>query len=156
MTRRKAPAFFFVGFTFRGLLPAVQQCAAGFFLEINMAFHVPESLRLKTGPFGSTTDCGNNGAFRIPSRPGHTPFTVIASDQMGWEHVSASLPHRCPTWEEMCKVKALFWDDEDCVMQLHPPKSEWISNHPYCLHLWRPIHGCMAIPMPPGVLVGFK
>ncbi len=120
-----------------------------------MAFHAPEKHRITTGPMRSTKEFGNSGAFRIPTRPGQVPLTVIASDQLGWEHVSVSLPGRCPTWEEMCKVKALFWDDEDCVMQLHPPRSEWISNHPYCLHLWRPTGG-QQIPMPPSITVGFK
>jgi hypothetical protein len=54
----------------------------------------------------------------------------------------------------MCYVKSLFWDDEEAVMQLHPPKSEWVNNHPYALHLWRPIGA--TIPLPPSVLVGKK
>ena len=120
-----------------------------------MAFHAPEKHRITTGLMRSTKEFGNSGAFRIPARPGQAPLTVIASDQFGWEHVSVSLPGRCPTWEEMCKVKAQFWDDEDCVMQLHPPRSEWISNHPYCLHLWRPTDG-QQIPLPPSITVGFK
>jgi hypothetical protein len=52
----------------------------------------------------------------------------------------------------MCAVKDLFWDPEDTVMQLHPPKSSWISNHPYCLHLWRPTGA--EIPRPPDIFVG--
>ncbi|MDP9039797.1 MAG: hypothetical protein M3O02_11090 [Acidobacteriota bacterium] len=54
----------------------------------------------------------------------------------------------------MCFVKALFWDDEETVMQLHPPKSEWINNHEYCLHLWRPLN--QPIPRPPGIAVGVR
>lgn len=37
----------------------------------------------------------------------------------------------------MCKVKDLFWDEEDVVVQFHPRKSEYVDNHKYCLHLWR-------------------
>ena len=120
-----------------------------------MAFKTPEKFRITKGPSGSTAEFGCNGAFFIPSRPGQSPFIVVASDGLDWEHVSVSLPNRCPTWEEMCKVKALFWDDEDCVMQLHPPKSQWISNHPYCLHMWRPSVGA-PIPTPPSLMVGIK
>lgn len=47
---------------------------------------------------------------------------------------------RCPTWEEMCQVKDLFWDDEDVVMQFHVPSKDHVNNHPYCLHLWRPVY----------------
>ncbi|SRR5258708_24705676 len=71
-----------------------------------------------------------------------------------WEHVSVSLDHRCPTWEEMCLVKDLFWLPEETVMQLHPPQSRWINNYAYCLHLWRP---CGAtIPLPPDICVGIQ
>lgn len=119
-----------------------------------MSFHVPNQYRLRRGPMGSDESYGNNGAFFIPSRPGKAPFKVVASDGMGWDHVSVSLPDRCPTWEEMCRVKALFWDDEDAVMELHPPRSDWVNNHQFCLHLWRP-QEC-AIPLPPSVMVGHK
>lgn len=123
-----------------------------------MSFHVPEKHRIKSGPYGSDASFGNNGAFFIPAMlvgARGAPVTVIASDEFGWDHVSASFPNRCPSWEEMCALVAIFWDAEDAVMQLHPPRSEWINNHPYCLHLWRPTGG-EAIPLPPSLLVGFK
>ncbi len=37
----------------------------------------------------------------------------------------------------MCFVKNLFWRDDEAVMQIHPKKSEYVNNHPFCLHLWR-------------------
>jgi hypothetical protein len=55
----------------------------------------------------------------------------------GWEHVSVSAPRRTPTWAEMCFVKDLFWDEEETVLQFHPPKSQYV-------------------PMPPSILVGIK
>lgn len=121
-----------------------------------MTFHAPNQYRIRAGRMGSSDSDGNNGAFFLPNRTkdGSTPLKVIASDGGGWEHVSVSLPHRCPTWDEMCRVVALFWDPEDCVMQLHPPRSQWISNHPHCLHLWRPVGA--AIPQPPGWMVGYQ
>lgn len=75
-----------------------------------MSFKVPEKFRITTGPLGSNESFGNNGAFWVKTKK--CVFTVIASDQMGWEHVSVSLPVRCPTWEEMCFIKSLFWDEE--------------------------------------------
>lgn len=123
-----------------------------------MTFHVPNKYRVRTGRMGSTEADGNNGAFFVPAHGakaiGGPRMTVVASDGMGWEHVSVSFPHRCPTWEEMSHVKGVFWDEDDCVMQLHPPRSEYVNNHPYCLHLWRPIDA--AIPLPPSLMVGFK
>lgn len=78
-----------------------------------------------------------------------------------WEHVSVSVRNkrglplrRCPTWEQMCIVKETFWDDEIAVMQLHPPKSDWVNNHAFCLHLWRPVD--VAVPLPPSIYVGVK
>lgn len=115
-------------------------------------FKVPEKFRLTKGVMGSTEAHGNNGAFLLEISG--APVRVIASDGAGWEHVSVSLKDRCPTWEEMYQVKALFWDDQDCVVQFHPPKSEYVNNHPYCLHLWRPIG--VEIPLPPSLLVGIK
>ena len=66
-------------------------------------------------------------------------LTVVATRGDGWEHVSVSLTSRCPTWDEMNYVKDLFWEAEDCVVQYHPPKSEYVNVHPFCLHLWREI-----------------
>ena len=115
-------------------------------------FHVPNTHRVKDDPLlGSTDKDGNNGLFLF-----YFPMYVmrcIASDGCGWEHVSVSLSEkRCPTWEEMCFVKRTFWDAEDAVMQLHPPDSQYVDFHPYCLHLWRPIHA--RIPLPDARLLG--
>lgn len=54
-----------------------------------------------------------------------------------WEHVSVSLENRCPTWDEMAKVKNAFWNDEETVVQFHPARSQYVNVHPFCLHLWR-------------------
>ena len=64
---------------------------------------------------------------------------IIASWGGGWEHVSVSLKKRCPTWDEMCMIKDIFWSDDECVVQFHPHKSEYVNTHPYCLHLWKKI-----------------
>lgn len=77
---------------------------------------------------------------------------MVASSGFGWEHVSVSMPHRCPTWAEMCFVKKLFWEPEDCVVQYHPPQSNYVNVHPYCLHLWRALDSQM--PTPPHWMVG--
>ena len=118
-----------------------------------MSFHMPESMRVR----GSALHDGNNGWFALPSTASTRPLTVIASDGMGWEHVSAKAHQganktRIPTWGEMCYVVFLFWDAEDVVMQLHPPRSQWVNCHPSVLHLWRPTH--VPIPLPDPVLVG--
>ena len=72
----------------------------------------------------------------------------------GWEHVSVSLKTRNPNWQEMCFVKDLFFEPEECVVQFHPPQSAYVNNHEYCLHLWR--HATSEFPRPPSILVGVK
>lgn len=125
-----------------------------------MSFHVPEKFRLAVPK--SSGQCGVFLITLIGSRK--VALRCVASDGEdwiacglslpAWEHVSISTPLRCPTWEEMCFVKSLFWDPDDAVMQLHPPQSEWINNHPFCLHLWRPVG--VEIPRPPMVSVGIR
>lgn len=117
-------------------------------------FHVPEKYRITTGVLSSQKDDGNNGAFKITSIKLKTPLNVIASDQLGWEHVSISTPTRCPTWEEMCLIKDLFWDDDDVVIQIHPVKADYINNHAYCLHLWRKAGTNDFCEKPPKIMVG--
>lgn len=112
-----------------------------------------EQGRIRYGPLKSDSSFGLTGAFLIKVYGG--PFLkVIASCDLGWEHTSASNDHRCPTWNEMCFVKDLFWEDEETVMQLHPPKSHYVNFHKYCLHLWRPID--RIIPIPTSAMVGPK
>lgn len=119
-----------------------------------MAFSVPNEFRITSGLLASTPADGNNGAFLIPLRVRSKRIFVraIASDGEGWEHVSITYPGGIPSWSMMCAVKAIFWGGEDCVMQLHPPASEYVNNHPGCLHLWRPIE--QAVPVPPAWMVG--
>ena len=64
----------------------------------------------------------------------------------GWEHVSVSLPDRCPAWEEMTMVKDLFWRDDETVIQFHPPKDKHVNVHPFCLHLWRNTNAEQPLP----------
>lgn len=116
-----------------------------------------EQYRIRLGQWGSSTG-DDFGSFRFMGPCGEG-LLVIASpgdahEMVPWEHVSVSTRHRCPNWKEMCFVKDLFWDAEEAVMQLHPPRSTWINNHPHCLHLWRPIDG--KIPLPPEIAVGYK
>jgi hypothetical protein len=91
---------------------------------------------------------GIDGGFTqlcIPGSKGKA--AVIFSWGEGWDHVSVSYSNRCPTWDEMCYIKNIFFKEDECVIQYHPPKSDYVNIHPYCLHLWRPQN--QSIPMPP-------
>ena len=81
-------------------------------------------------------------------------LNFIMSWGAGWEHCSVSMPNRCPSWEQMCSMKELLWNDDEVCMQLHPAKKDYINNHDYCLHIWKPID--KEIPTPPSIMVGLK
>lgn len=87
------------------------------------------------------------GAFLFRRNSGQWLRVIVCEDGHGWDHVSVSLAKRCPTWDEMCWVKNLFWRPDECVVQFHPPAADHINYHSTCLHLWRRVDG--DFPMPP-------
>src|SRR5215467_1400917 len=119
----------------------------------------PESARKIRGGMYSDKTYGNNGVFIFPHyKVIDYEIRCIISDGEGWEHVSVTVSHkdkdpsRSPTWEEMCYVKQMFWHDEECVIQYHPAKTEYVNCHPFCLHLWKPVN--KEIPIPNKLMVG--
>lgn len=135
-----------------------------------MSFKVPEQFRYTNSrsSFKTTKDDGNNGVFYIPHQKirDYVYQCIVsdgdAGDGKAWEHVSVCLMNksknkyvkRCPTWEDMCHIKSMFWGDEDRVVQYHPPKSEYVNNVDWVLHLWRPVGS--EIISPPSIMVGIK
>lgn len=105
--------------------------------------------------YGASGDEGN-GCFKV--FVGGRSFFVVVSNGGGWEHVSVSPNNRkrntCPTWEEMCGIKDLFFLPEETVVEYHPPKSDYVNQYEYCLHLWRPIG--VEVPRPPAIFVGLR
>lgn len=117
-----------------------------------------EVARMRKGTH-ATNDGDTFGAFYF--RRGRVELIVIASSgdtDMSWEHVSVRAKDYCgervPSWAEMCWIKDQFWDAEECVVQYHPPRSEYVNNHPHVLHLWKPT--AAEMPRPPAIAVGIK
>ena len=117
----------------------------------------PEEHRLVTHPssqFHTTEADGVMGAWQFTYKHDKRPTVTlrcIADNGGGWEHVSVSLNRpRVPNWDEMCFVKEVFWEPEDCVVQYHPPASQYVNCHPHVLHLWRPIADDWTIEGPDG------
>jgi hypothetical protein len=110
--------------------------------------------RLTRPPWISKPSDGFNGAFEFQVLG--RPIRVIASDGEGWEHVSVSQSgsHKPPSWDVMSAVKNLFWEEDQCAIEFHPPRKDYVNNHPGCLHLWRPTDG--RFPRPPANLVGWQ
>lgn len=88
---------------------------------------------------GASPSNSTYGYFAVPV--GSVTLHVISSGKAekpgDWEHVSVSLPDRCPTWDEMCYIKDMFWNELETVVQFHPSSSKYVNTHPYCLHLWK-------------------
>jgi hypothetical protein len=115
----------------------------------------------KTGdPFGLFVFQKGKAQIRAIVSDGNDDIEEIPPDLRAWEHVSVSVKYknakgkvcdRCPTWEEMHEIKRIFWEDEECVMQLHPPQSSYVNVNSFTLHLWRPTKA--TIPTPPVILV---
>ena len=83
-------------------------------------------------------------------------MTFVASWGGGWDHVSVAplKKNKIPTWEMMCKVKEIFFRDDEAVIQVHPPKDEYVNMMPNCLHLWRANDKEMILP--PSFMVGLR
>ena len=95
---------------------------------------------------------GGSGMIQMPLWEG----SVIWSNGAGWEHVSVS-PRALritPSWDDMCRLKDIFFYEDEEVIQIHPKKDMYVNNVPNCLHLWRCTYKDMVLP--PSVLVGVR
>ncbi len=81
-------------------------------------------------------------------------LNFIFSYQMGWEHLSVSMPSRTPNWDQMCRMKDIFWGEDEACVEYHPKKEDYVNNHQHCLHIWKPTK--VELPTPPSILVGFR
>lgn len=111
--------------------------------------------QLKSEPrlhIGEINNDGFAGEISLPLWRG----SVICSTGAGWEHVSVSpYQHRItPSWDDMCRIKDIFWNDNEAVIQIHPAKKDYVNNLRNCLHLWRCTYRDMVLP--PSILVGIR
>lgn len=60
---------------------------------------------------------------------------VLISKDMGYLHISISLPHRYPSWDEIKMVKYKFYPDVEMAMYF-PPLEQYVNYHKNCFHLW--------------------
>ena len=87
---------------------------------------------------------------------GFKASVIFGYDESGlMEHVSVSPFKRrqIPTWEEMCKVKQIFFRENEMVVEIHPSEERYVhgvgspGGKPLenVLHLWRPMNGDFSI-----------
>ena len=81
-------------------------------------------------------------------------LNFIFSYQLGWEHLSVSMPSRTPSWDQMCRMKDIFWEKDEACVEYHPKEEDYVNMHKHCLHIWKPTEE--KLPTPPHILVGFK
>ena len=90
-----------------------------------------------------TSEDGFNGWITIRG----TIFFFVCSWGGEWDHVSVSLKTRCPSWDEMCQIKDIFFRKDECCIEYHPAERDYVNLHPYCLHIWKPQKE--KVPTPP-------
>ena len=70
------------------------------------------------------------------------------------EHVSISSYKRrqLPRWEDMCRLKDMFFYPNEMVVQIHPSEERYVhsvgigpNKLENVLHLWRPMNGDFSI-----------
>jgi hypothetical protein len=82
---------------------------------------------------------------------GGNTLKVVAGVGGGWDHVSVSLRKRTPNYQEMKRIKRMFFLRDEWAIEYHPPADEYVSIHSNVLHLWRP-HD-VEIPVPPKEMI---
>lgn len=82
--------------------------------------------------------------------------SLIVSHGGGWNHASvcAYAKRIIPSWSDMCALKEMIWNDDETVIQIHPPKDQYVNNVSNCLHLWECYYKPMVLP--PSVFVGIR
>ncbi len=57
----------------------------------------------------------------------------VERGEIGW-HFSISHPSRNPTWEEQRDCRYALVPDEIYMVQILPPKKEYVNVHQFCFH----------------------
>lgn len=75
---------------------------------------------------------------------------VWGYNENGWEHVSVSPMNKrkLPGWDDMCRLKDMFWGKDVTVVQFHPAEDAYVhgvNGLENVLHLWRPINGDWSV-----------
>lgn len=133
-----------------------------------------EGLRQRSAVIESATG-DRFGLFRVPVSASRAAIVIVSNGRdadagpdeppvVPWEHVSVRVvkyqrtaggklkqTDETPSWDVMCRIKDLFFDEDETVLQFHPPKRDYVNIHPNVLHLWKPIG--LDVPRPPVICV---
>lgn len=95
---------------------------------IDVTAAVPEKFWVKSRLTQNTTVFGW-GSLRIIKT-----LDNVAGEM--WIHLSVSCRNRYPSWDELLDVRYKFFPNDVEVIQIFPPKGDYISEHKYTFHLW--------------------
>lgn len=78
----------------------------------------------------------------------HLSLIVSGEEHDGrrWIHLSMAHPDRMPTWPELVDAKEIFLGREEYAAQVIPPRSQYVNQHPFCLHLFAAADGPWPLP----------
>ena len=61
---------------------------------------------------------------------------AIEDDGNTWLHVSFARKSRMPDYEDMARIRKIFFKETQKVIMIFPPKEKHVNIHPYCLHFF--------------------
>ena len=110
----------------------------------------PQSEIAQNIRLSNVNDLVDAGMATVTLPSGFCGSAIWGRDEAGWEHVSVSSykAKRLPSWDDMCRVKDIFFEDEEEAVQVHPKASRYLHGVSHkgetlenVLHLWRPKDG---------------
>lgn len=120
------------------------------------SFEHLEEFRCKDYSIWSSEKGDTFGVFII--RIGSYALLCIVGDGHFWDHVSVTVRDkkgrqikRLPNYNELCKVKNLFFEDDEIVVHYFVPATDHVNINDWCLHLWK--HQQKPFPRPPMYMV---
>lgn len=63
---------------------------------------------------------------------------VVLSRDAGLWHISISRKDRLPSYDELKTIRYQFLPEVEYMVQVFPPKENFVNMHQFCLHLWEP------------------
>lgn len=78
--------------------------------------------------------------------------TVMFGHNEAWlmDHVSISnfKRNKLPSWDDMCKLKDMFFRSDEMAVQIHPAEKNYlhgVNGLMNVLHIWAPVNGDFSI-----------
>lgn len=89
----------------------------------------------------------------IPRKKGYYNISIIQTND--WKRIQVSLLNWWhqqlkvfPTWDEMCAIKDIFFNDDEAIIEIHPSDEYKIYEKDYTIDLWKPLNKELPLPNP--------